>query len=45
MMVPMSSEQNRPLSLIHISSNLPEELEHQLPSVEDIQKRIKSAKE
>ena len=33
------------VSAYQITSNLPEELEHQLPSVEDIQKRIKGAKE
>ena len=33
------------VSAYQITSNLPEELEHQLPSVEDIQKRIKNAKE
>ena len=33
------------VSAYQITSNLPEELERQLPSVEDIQKRIKNAKE
>ena len=33
------------VSAYQITSNLPEELERQLPSVEDIQKRIKGAKE
>ena len=33
------------VSAYQITSNLPEELEHQLPSVEDIQKRIKGTKE
>lgn len=33
------------VSAYQITSSLPEELERQLPSVEDIQKRIKGVKE
>ena len=33
------------VSAYQINSDLPEELERQLPSVEDIQKRVKGAKE